>query len=371
MEDKVLNIVHVVTPMSWRGGEQQAAYLMHELQSAGQNQIMVCAKGSAMESYCEKHGLPFRSLKKRSSFDPVFASKLSKICREFNADLVHAHGSHAHTFTVLAARFFGNKAPIIVSRRVDFPVSRSWFSRYKYNYPNVARILCVSDAIKDMTAPALKQPEKLATIHSGIDLSRFPHQGKTTRLRDELNLSKIDWLIGNVAALAPHKDYFTFIDTVALLTERGFKASFLIIGDGPLKQEIHDYVAQKNLDGVIHFTGFRKDIPEVLPELDLFLITSKTEGLGTSILDALACKVPVVATNAGGIPEIIHHLDSGWLGKVGDPESLAEGVETVLSDPNLKQKLIEGGSRKLRAFTKEETARRTLEVYLEVVSETA
>jgi glycosyltransferase involved in cell wall biosynthesis len=111
------------------------------------------------------------------------------------------------------------------------------------------------------------------------------------------------------------------------------------------------------------FTGFRSDLDALWPDIDLFLFTSRTEGLGTSILDALAHGIPVVSTNAGGITEIISHLDSGYLAEVGDAQGLAEGVRTVLGNADLYRKLVDGGYKKVREFDKRKTAEKTMQSY--------
>jgi glycosyltransferase involved in cell wall biosynthesis len=135
------------------------------------------------------------------------------------------------------------------------------------------------------------------------------------------------------------------------------------------KNEIKTYIRSKSLLNYITLTGFRNDIPDILPELDLFLFTSKTEGLGTSILDALGCNVPVVATNAGGIPEIIIHEQSGLLADIGNAEKLAENALRVLEDDELRKNLVEGGNKKVQEFTIENTSLQTLDIYKKVIAE--
>ena len=299
-------------------------------------------------------------------FDLHTANEIKKYCRRQKIDLVHAHSAHSHALAVLAD-LRGNNLAIILSRRVDFPVKNNWLSRYKYNYPGIKKIICVSDKIKEVLAPALKQPEKCVTIHSGIDLNRFEDSYRSGKLHEELQLPLSTFLIGNVSAIAPHKDYFTFVDTAAQLLNQDLDAKFLIIGDGPSRPEIEAYVAQKNLQKSILFLGFRQDIPAILSELDVFLITSETEGLGTTILDAFACHVPVVATAGGGIPEIVKQNKTGMLAAVRDAEMLATHVLNVLTIGTLRTRLIENATQFLTEFTKEKTAQKTIAVYQEVL----
>jgi len=288
------------------------------------------------------------------------------ICNKKEIDIIHAHDSRALTSAILAATLFGDKTPIIVSRRVDFPIR----SKRKYNHKNITKIICVSDAIREITGPDIVNKSVLTTIHSGIDLFRFSTGGEFKRLRTEFNIPPGTPLVGNVAALAPHKDYFTFLDTAGLLVEKGIPARYFIIGEGKLEEQLKDYADDKGLNEHVIFTGFRNDIPEILPELDIFLVTSETEGLSTSILDAIACKVPVVATNAGGIPEIIEHNVTGMLGGIKQPETLADGILTILSNETLREEIVTNASEKLKGFTKETTAEKTLQIYLDAFEST-
>lgn len=358
-----MHIAHICTNLTWRGGEQQVAYLLEELAAKGVTQSVICLPGSVMEEHCQQKGYNYYSIKKNSSVSLRFALKLRKFCLKQGVTITHAHDSHAHTFMVLADALFGGMPAMVVSRRVDFPVSKSIFSRFKYNYLKIKKIICVSHAIQAITAPAIRDKSVLVTVHSGNDMSRFSNFTKNGKLHKELGINEDIKLVGNVAALAPHKDYFTFIDTVELLVKKELNAKYLIIGSGPLEKEIKAYVAAKKLEGHILFLGFRKDIPDVLPELDVFLITSETEGLGTSVLDAMACKVPVVATNAGGIPEMVKHLETGWLGEVKTPESLAEGVEKILTDKQLSVRLTDAAAQMLQSFTKQAMAAGILAEY--------
>lgn len=356
-------ILHISTPKSWRGGEQQLAYLYEELAQKGIEQYILCRKGGEMATRGKAKGWNIIECSKRTAIDPLFALKVKSVCKEKGIDIIHTHDSHAHSFAVMSASLFGNKTAIIVSRRVDFAISKS--SVKKYNHKNIKRILCVSDAIKDITAPDIKDKSVLKTVHSGIDLSRFPHEQQNCNLlRTQYNIPANIPLIGNVAAIAPHKDYYTFINTVEALVNKGIQAKFLIIGTGPLELEIKAFCLEKGMSDHIIFTGFRSDIPEILPELDIFLITSETEGLGTSVIDAFACKVPVVATRAGGIPELVIHEKSGLLANIKDSKELANQVEKILNNSVSIEAIIEGQQEILKRFTKTATAEKTLKEYL-------
>ena len=351
-----MKILHVSTARTWRGGEQQLAYLLEELRALGLEQWVLCARGSAMESYCRQGGWAFISIKKRFSANPLAGWKILRECKRRSIDIVHAHDSHAHTFAWLAA-LMGNKTPVVVSRRVDFPIGKSLLSLAKYHHSSVKMILCVSEEIRRVLLSDYRFPERTAVVHSGIDLNKFSYAGAGI-LRREYAIPDSIPLIANIAAIAPHKDYYTFVDCVDLLVRRGVRAAYFIIGgDGGEKAAIERYIRGKGLEERIHLTGHRSDIPQILREIGLLLFTSKTEGLGTSVLDAMACGAPVVATAAGGIPEMVKDGETGLLAPVGDAESLAAQVERILGDEVLRERLVAGGRRMVESFSKEAMAR--------------
>ena len=363
----VPKVLHVSTAKTWRGGEQQLIYLVEELRLKGIAQVVVCTKGSCVEEYCAHNNIPVFTSKKLLPIDPAFAYLIAKTAKKHSVNLIHSHDAHAHTFSVMASTFFGAKQHIIVSRRVDFPIRKGILSKWKYNHKSVKRILCVSDAIKNITAKGITNTKVLSTIYSGIDLKRF--EGKSTEnvLRKEYNIPLDTPIIGNVAALAPHKDYFTFINVAKKASDKGFKGKFFIVGEGDLKEELKAYSSKLSLTETIIFTGFRDDIPQVIPCFDIFLITSETEGLGTSILDALACKTPVVATRAGGIPEIIIHEKTGLSAPIKDADGLLDNICRLINDKSLAATLVNNATEHLSNFTKQATANRTLEIYRELL----
>ncbi|HNI46191.1 MAG TPA: glycosyltransferase, partial [Chitinophagales bacterium] len=277
---------------------------------------------------------------------------------------------HAQQFATIAADIFGNFVPIVLSRRVDFPIQNNWYSYYKYNHPQIKRIICVSDAIRQIITPSIRKSEKVCTVHSGIDFDRFDTAtpNAASNLRQQYQIPAATLLIGNVAALADHKDYFTFIDTAQILLEAGLNAVFWAIGEGEQRQVLQQYAQTKGVTDRLIFTGFRADIPQILPQLNLQLVTSKTEGLGTAVADAMYCRIPVVATAAGGIPELIEHGKTGLLAPVQDAPALAKHVQQLLQQKAWQQSMIDNAYRKVvEHFSLQSMAKKTWQVYAEVV----
>lgn len=362
-----MNVLHLSSEKSWRGGEQQIAYLIDELNNIGVLNFVACKKDSAFEQYCLEKPIPFISLNFSGSFDLSTAKEVTRFCLKNNIDIVHMHSGNSHSIGVISS-LLGNKSKLVLSRRVDFPVKNNWLSKYKFNYPKIAKIICVSNAIKALILPSIKEKKKVTVIHSGFDISRFKESKNTHILHHEFDLEKEEKIVANISALAPHKDYKTFINAAKHFLSNGGKAKFFIIGDGPSKEEIKNYIRENNLEEHIILTGFRNDIENILPEIDVFLITSKTEGLGTTILDAMANNVPVVATAAGGIPEMVKHENTGLLYKTKDYKGLAEGVLRILSNESLKTQLVKKAyDLVVNDFSKTQTAEKTYKIYQHIL----
>ncbi len=291
---------------------------------------------------------------------------VKKICQQERVDLIHIHSGKSHSIAVLSAAL-GNPTPLVLSRRVDFPIRENRLTRWKYNHPKVVKIISISQAIDRMVRTSVRRPERCVTVFSGIDTHRF--RSASGYLRTTFKIPATTLLIGNTSALADHKDYFTFVDTAREFQQFGIAAKFMIIGDGPLHDGISQYIQEQHLQNEVLMTGFLTNLEEVMPELDLFLITLKTEGLGTSVLDAFACRVPVVATRAGGIPEMVIDQKTGRLAEVGDATALAQHLKNLVDAPALRKAYTEAAHQRLvDRFTKEKMVRGTLAVYTSVLN---
>lgn len=356
-----MRILHLSSEKTWRGGEQQIAYLIEELRLQNIESVVVVRAGSAFEEHCRKHGLDYVQANYRNEFDIGTALLIKRTARLKGVDLVHIHTGKSHGLAVLAAKL-GMKTPMILSKRTDHPIKPNWFSRYKFNFEQIKNILCVSNKIKEIIDRDLKDKSRSIAVHSGIDLAKFKFE-KKNYFHEFFHLDRNIRFVGNTSAISEHKDYFTFVDTAEKVCEKNQNVRFLIIGNGPLESEIRSYISSKKLEGKVLLTGFLENLNEVLFNLDVFLMTSKEEGLGTSILDAHACGVPVVATRAGGIPEIVIDGQTGTLCEIGDADALAKAVEDRLKDRNTFQ-----AKDFVMGFSKKMTAQKTREIYQKILN---
>lgn len=355
-----MRILHLSSEKTWRGGEQQIAYLIEELRLQNIESTVVVRADSAFEKHCQRSGIDFVRAGFRNELDIKTALFIKNTAEQKSIDLVHIHTAKSHGLAVLAAKL-GLEAPMVLSKRTDHPIKSNWFSRYKFDFGQIRKILCVSKKIKDIIDRDLKDPSRSIAVYSGIDLTKFKFE-KKNYFHDFFKLDRNIRFVGNTSAISEHKDYFTFVNTAEKVCEENKDVRFLVIGTGPLEAEIKAYVRSKKLENKVLFTGFLENLNEVLFNLDVFLITSKEEGLGTSILDAHACGVPVVATRAGGIPEIVIDGQTGTLCDLGDSTALARAVQDRLADKNTFR-----AKEFVTSFSKKNTAEKTLAIYKEII----
>lgn len=360
---KINSVLHLSSEQTWRGGEQQMAYLIDELCKKNIKSLVLCKVGSAFRDYCQNHKIYYRTAKFKNSLDIITAFDLATMVHREKVDLVHAHSARSHAIAVLST-FLGMNKPIVVSKRTDFPIK----SYYRYNHKQVQKILCVSKAITEITKKAVQKPERVHTVYSGISEELIKERPISNYFKEKFHISQEKFLIGNTSAIADQKDYFTFLKVAKKLSKQYSDVHFLIMGTGPLEPQVREYAQNLKLDNVVTFTGFIQDVKHKLHELDLFLITSKTEGLGTSILDAFASRVPVVATEAGGIPELVIHQQTGLLSYVGEVDSLVSHIAKIKESPIFRDKFIENALEHLKEhFLKSKTAELTLKHYQDLI----
>jgi glycosyltransferase involved in cell wall biosynthesis len=320
------------TEHGWRGGEHQLLLLLRGL-DAGSPALTVCQPASPLATALTEAGAPVLPLAMRGSLHLGAAWAIRRAIRAHGITLVHAHTSHAHGLAALACR--GTGVPLVVTRRVDFPLKRGWFSRWKY-VAAVTRYAAVSHAVARVLAAGGVAPERIEVIHDGIDFARFPQLDST--LRAEFRLPAQAVIIGIIAALTDHKDHRTLLTAFAEVCRQRTDCWLFIVGQGELEGELKRQVAELALERVV-FTGFRADIANLMRGLDIAVLSSHLEGLGSSLMDAMYCSLPVLATRAGGVPELILDGSDGLLVGVRDVAGMAAALLRLIGDPELRRAL--------------------------------
>ena len=365
-----MRLIQVTASKVWRGHEQKIIYLYEAFRDFGfvEDQWIVCPKDSIIYQRALEKNMQVIGLDVSSEYDLKFARKFKKISDSNQCDIVFIHNSKSHTLVVLSALLFGLKVPLVLCRTLIKRVDTNFFRKWKYNYKGIKKILCITQPVVDELKFAVSDHSRLAIVGILTDIHKFTKTKQTGLLHKEFDIPRDYKLIGNIAAFTGFKDHITFVNTAEILIENGLRAKFVLVGEGPLEEEIRILVHSKGLENDIIFAGFRKNIPEVLPEFDLFLFTSNNEPAGGVILESYACKVPVVAANAGGIPELIVDNETGLLAKVGNANDFAKKVESVLNNEELQEKFKANGYEFLKQnHTKEVISKQMFEALNEVL----
>lgn len=327
-----MNVLHLDEQRGWRGGEQQASYLIRGLAERGHRNWIA---GRAGTPFLERdHGdanltriaLPFRG-----EWDVYTAWRIASESKRNAVDVVHAHTSHAHTIACIAKKL-NPRVRVVVSRRVDFPPRTGWTNRKKYRAPDA--YIAISNRIAEILREYDPGGPPVHIVHSAIDPGRMAAAPIAKR---ELGLDDDVEIVGNVAALVDHKDQKTLVKAMKKVVETWPKCVLVVAGEGELRSELEILIRELGLNSNIKLLGYRDDVPNLLNTFNVFVMSSKLEGLGTSVLDAMAAGVPVVATDAGGLPEMVTDGETGLLVPAQDPEALANAILEALANPQAAQ----------------------------------
>ncbi len=358
---KELTIIHLDTQTSWRGGERQALELIKGLNSRNQTNILFCKPSSEISKRAKEAGIRVMHLSLAGEWDIVSAYRLRSFIVRERVNVVHVHTSHAHTIALFALLGL-TSCKLVVSRRVDFHVKDYFSRRFKYGR-SVDKIITVSDAIRRILIEDGIDPKSVVTIRSGFVLGEFIKSNTTKNLRSQLNLSDDNVVIVTVAALAPHKALHVLLKAAHIVVKKHPEARFLIAGEGEMKSVIEKNIYNLGLEKFVILLGFIKDIASVYRTADIFALSSREEGLCTSILDGMYFGLPFVTTNAGGIPELVQDQVNGLLVPVNDHMLFAEQLIYLIENPDRRKKMGLRSSGFLENNSIEKTIEDTLSVY--------
>lgn len=339
-----MNILHIDTEPSWRGGERQCFLLARELETRGHHNVVACRPGSPLAERASEAGLAVKEISPLIEADPWALLELRRQARLHGVDICHGHTGHGVTLAVGAA--WGSRRRACATRRVDFPLKRNLFSRWKY--ARLDGLAVISRAVERVVVSGGYPAKNLRWIPSGIDLSP---QGEVAQILAAPRVGKPGRKIVHVGALVPHKDQATLIKAMSILVRRFPDAHLDIFGEGPLREVLAREIQSLGLQGSVRLAGYEANILQPMREASVFVLSSKEEGLGTVLLDALALGVPTAATQAGGIPEMYEGgADAPELSPVGDPQALADNITRVLQDPEEARRRVARGRECVKIF---------------------
>lgn len=340
-----MHICHVNLARGFSGGERQTLNLMTLLASQGVEQTLIARSG--------------KPLSEKVAGMPVAVREYGHFVQGHRAggnwDLVHCHDGKGVYWGLIEHLL--RKTPYLITRRVDNPLGSGSVTRKAYR--RASRVVCLSSEIERVvrqTVPAA-QTAIIPSSFSGFSADTVEVQ----RIRDQFAGRR---LVGQVGRFLHHKGHAVTLAAAPRLAEACPDAVIALLGEGPEEERLRQQAG--GLQNVV-FAGFQQDIGNWLAALDLLVFPSLSEGLGSTILEAMQHKVPVVASRAGGIPDLIDDGSNGLLVPPGNPEALAEAMISVLNDGQLKERLVAAGVETLPRFSPERNARDYLALYKHIL----
>ena len=310
-----MKILQVNTEKTWRGGERQTLYTVESLISQGVDCQLMALKGSLMYKRAVAMGISIIAIE--SMTDAL--KKLSNLKGRF--DCVHAQTGKAHTQCVLTKIF--HQTPVVYTRRVDF-IPSGFSTRLKYKFTN--KVVSISPAISSILNQSGMCSDSL--IISSAVKGRNLDIERALKLKKSLGIQDSTKIIGLISALEPHKDPVAALKTIHELQKVRQDFVVLHFGDGALFDQVSGMIKDLSLDRLYFQMGHHENVEDYFSIMDVFLMTSKEEGLGSSVLDAFNYEVSVVSTNAGGLNDLVK--DRGFVCDIGDTQCLSQGLSLAL-----------------------------------------
>lgn len=323
----MMSFLFMDTEPSWRGGQDQLLTLLRGLSARGHCLHILCHPGTLLEERAREIGATVHPVSVKREIGLISFLRILGTLARVHPDILGFNTPRAILLGTLASRIIPVKARIIF-RRVNFPLRKNLITRLKYNW-GINCIVTVSESIRQQLRADGVPGSRIRTIYEGIDLSPFPkREALRPRPRGEPRV------VGTVAHFSSEKGLLHLVEAAALIPDVHSRMRFVLVGDGPCRADLETRVREHGLEDCFHFAGFQKAPIPYLSSFDCFVLPSLSEGLSSSILSAMAASLPVIATNVGGIPELVHHEENGLLVPPADPVALALAIGRLVDDPD-------------------------------------
>lgn len=367
-----MNVLHIISAKSWGGGTASLENLCQEISKIAPEvtNILFCIKNTALQKKVAQLNYEHVAAPAAFNLDPRFVIKLISTCKKKEIDLIHLHGPNALTIAVLADKF-SDLSPMVFSKKTSFPIKKRKQTLYKYNYHKLKRIFCNSEKTYRITQEAVQDTNKLALIYDGISIDEMSTKTSYT-LREKYNIAPGVKIIGNIGNHLKAKDLNTFLEVANHLinVRKFYNLHFIQIGtfkdQTPALQE---KVFQLNLQDHFTFTGYVESASNFIPQFDIFLLTSKSEGGPRVVYEAMYHEIPVISTEVGAVPEIIINGEDGFYAPPGEYKKLSEYLEELIQNPDLGKEFTSRSKEKLfPRFTAHNTAKEIVQEYKKVLA---
>lgn len=320
----------------------------------------------------KKYKIPFENFSCRGRFDMKTVLAIRKFIQQKEISIVHSHNYKSNFYALVSAigidvkkittchNWTTNKLKMNLYKNLDKLFMRKF-----------DKVIAVSDVLKDEIVRSGIPSKKVSVIYNGVDVEKLQvacrklqdeNYGK--KLRKQLGIKEDEKVIGTVGRLTEEKGHVYLLRAFKEVVSELPDTKLLIVGDGPLKESLKLKVQSLKLEKNVIFTGIRKDVPALLSIMDIFVLPSLDEGLPMAILEAMAAKIPVIATKVGAIPRVIENRENGILVSACSVQELTDALQTVLRGDELAKQMSDDGYHKVaEEFSSEKMAEKYCDLY--------
>jgi len=381
-----ISVIHIITRLIVGGAQENTIYTAELLDKKRFNASIISGPQTGSEgSLIEEARARDVQIKIMPSLlreisplnDVITMINLVRIFRQEPIDIIHTHSSKAGIIGRLAAHIAG--IPIIIHTVHgwsfhDFmsPIIRQIYiilERWAASFTDAIIVVTQKDIQKGLDAH-IGKPEKYHLIRSAIPMEQFkPNQSTRDYQRNQFNIPTEAIIIGNVGRFSPQKNPFDWIKIAGQIGRKNPQVYFLLVGDGPLRKEVEIQIEKEKLSNRFILTGLRRDVPELLSVMDIFLITSLWEGLPRVILQAMSMRLPIVANRADGASEVIQNGVNGFLCEPGTIDCAVKACQKLVSNPTLRHELGEKGYNTVcKEFDLDRMIKQIEQLYTDILS---
>jgi glycosyltransferase involved in cell wall biosynthesis len=369
-----MRILHLIATNFYGGPERQIVRHCVKARDLGYECVIGTfvdgAQQNELVSRATDRGIEVRAIRARSAYDPSVLSTLRTLMKECTPSMVCTHGYRAAILGVPLSRFLG--VPVVSWSRgwtKENLKIRIWEALDKLLIRFADCVVAVSGEQKWRLVRCGIPASKVHVVPNALDAPEVQESAGRSRLDvfEEFAIPAGYKVIGTGGRLSPEKGHVFLIEAMAEVLKKRSDIFLLILGDGELRNKLMDLAKRVGLNGRVAFPGFRQDFYQILMHLDVFVLPSLTEGLSNVILEAFAAQKPVVATAVGGNPELVHHMETGYLVPPRDPTKMAEAIAFLISNPAIARDMAKGASCLLESeFSLEIQTQRICKIYSDV-----
>jgi glycosyltransferase involved in cell wall biosynthesis len=361
-----MRILHLDSGREWRGGQQQVFWLACGLAQLKAEQHLLVQQKSPLALKLAEANISFNRQSYSSELDPLALFRLCGFLRKFRPEIVHAHDSRTLGLAVLAKHLLPGWK-LVAARRVTFSIRSNKLWKWKY-IEGVDRIIAVSQQVRQQLLHDGIPSTHVSVVYDGFPGMPAPEMEQREMARRHWNIPQGKILVGAIGNFTEEKGHEYLVRAWPEINRVLPSSYLMLVGDGPLRSNLENLSKQLGVNGSIRFAGFQQDLTKVWPAIDFFIYPSLREGLGSTLLAAMNYRIPVCASNAGGIPEVVIDGQTGLLFPPADARALASILVGLVQNPQQASRLVQNAAAHVeKNFRLDQMVAGTWKIYRELL----